>query len=93
MNILKKILLYFVPIKFILDKYNPIFVYHSLGNASNFNSNIDHVGLETLEKQLRYIQKYWKFVTIDEYIDTKDNLKNSKSLKFNLIAISFKCFF
>lgn len=96
MNILKKILLYFVPIKFILDKYNPIFVYHSLGNASNFNSNIDHVDLETLENQLRYIQKYWKFVTIDEYIDAKDK-KGLASLTIddgykNVIDDAFKVF-
>ncbi len=76
MNILKKILLFFIPIKFILNKYNPIFVYHSLGITSNFNVNIDHVDLKTLEKQLKYIQKYWKFVTIDEFV----NVKNKKGL-------------
>ena len=72
MDILKKILLFFVPIKFILNKYNPVFVYHSLGKVSNFNTKIDHVDLNTLEKQLRYIQKYWKFVAIDEYVMAKD---------------------
>ena len=79
MDIIKKILLFFIPIKFILNKYNPIFVYHSLGIASNFTANIDHVDLKTLEKQLRYIQKYWKFVTIDEYVNA-DNKKGLTSL-------------
>ena len=79
MDIIKKILLFFIPIKFILNKYNPIFFYHSLGIASNFTANIDHVDLKTLEKQLRYIQKYWKFVTIDEYVNA-DNKKGLTSL-------------
>ena len=76
MNFIKKILLFFVPIKYIINKYNPIFLYHSLGIESNFNTNIDHVDLITLEKQLRYIKKYWKFVTIDEFV----NAKNRKGL-------------
>ena len=69
---LKKIILSFIPIKLICNKFNPIFLYHSLGSNSNFVENIDHVNLTTLENQLTNVQKYWKFVTIDEYVATKN---------------------
>tara|TARA_B100001057_G_scaffold357661_1_gene359704 strand:- start:5112 stop:6032 length:921 start_codon:yes stop_codon:yes gene_type:complete len=69
---LKNIIISFVPIKLVSSKYNPIFLYHSLGSNSNFIENIDHVNLETLENQLRSVQKYWKFVTIDEYFAAKN---------------------
>ncbi len=96
MDILKKFLLSFVPIRFVRYKYNPILVYHSLGLTSNFKTKIHHVDLITLEKQLRYIQKYWKFVTIDEYLDTK-NKKGLTSLTIddgykNVIDESLKIF-
>ena len=39
---IKKIIISFIPIKLICNKYNPIFLYHSLGSNSNFNENIDH---------------------------------------------------
>ena len=96
MDILKKFLLSFVPIRFVRYKYNPVLVYHSLGLTSNFKTKIHHVDLITLEKQLRYIQKYWKFVTIDEYLDTK-NKKGLTSLTIddgykNVIDESLKVF-
>jgi len=69
---IKKIIIFFIPIKLICNKFNPIFLYHSLGSNSNFSENIDHVNLKTLENQLRIIQKYWKFVTIDEYVAAKN---------------------
>ncbi len=72
---LKKIILSFIPIKLICNKFNPIFAYHSLGSNSNFIENIDHVNLKTLENQLINVKKYWKFVTIDEYVASK-NKKN-----------------
>tara|TARA_B100001057_G_scaffold494924_1_gene592639 strand:- start:7308 stop:8234 length:927 start_codon:yes stop_codon:yes gene_type:complete len=61
-----------IPIKLITRKLNPILLYHSLGTNSGFNSNIDHVNLDILNLQLKTIQKYWKFVTIDEYIVAKN---------------------
>ena len=69
---LKKIILSFIPIKLICNKFNPIFAYHSLGSSSNFIENIDHVNLKTLENQLINVKKYWKFVTIDEYVSSKN---------------------
>ena len=69
---IKKIIISLVPIRLIFNKFNPIFLYHSLGSNSNFSDNIDHVNIKTLENQLRIIQKYCKFVTIDEYVDTKN---------------------
>ena len=69
---IKKILIFFIPIRLIFNKFNPIFLYHSLGSNLNFSENIDHVNLKILENQLRIVQKYWKFVTIDEYVDTKN---------------------
>ena len=69
---IKKIIISFIPIKLICNKFNPIFLYHSLGSNSNFNENIDHVNLNTLEIQLKIVQKYWKFVTIDEYVEAKN---------------------
>ena len=57
--------------KLITNNCNPILLYHSLGNNSKFAENIDHVGLEILETQLKNIQKYWKFVSIDEYVNAK----------------------
>ena len=76
---LKKNLSSFIPIKFIANKCNPILLYHSIGNVSNFDDNIDHVNLVTLEKQIKNIQKYWKFVSIDEYSESK-NKKGITSL-------------
>ena len=69
---IKKIIIFFVPIRLVCNKFNPIILYHSLGSNLNFNENIDHVDLRTLENQLRIIQKYWKFVTIDEYTAAKN---------------------
>ena len=48
----------------------PVLLYHSLGKTSKFNK-IDHVNLETLNSQLSFIKKYWKFVSIDEYANAK----------------------
>ena len=45
----------------------PSFLYNS-----NFNNNIDHVNLEILNSQLKSIKKYWKFVSIDEYVDAEN---------------------
>ena len=56
--------------KLITNKYNPILLYHSIGKTSKLD-NIDHVNLETLYKQLSSIQKFWKFVSIDEYAKAK----------------------
>ena len=67
----KNILSSFVPMKLITDNCNPILLYHSLGNSSKFEKNIDHVSLEILETQLKDIQKHWKFVSIDEYVSAK----------------------
>ena len=75
----KKSLSSLIPIKFIVNKCNPILLYHSLGTDSNFVNNIDHVDLITLESQLKNIQKYWKFVSIDEYAEAK-NKKGITSL-------------
>lgn len=61
-----------VPIKFIIDKFNPVLLYHSLGNTAKFNNNVDHVNLEILNSQLTEIQKYWTFVSIDEYAKAKN---------------------
>ena len=69
---IKKIIIFFIPIRLIRNKFNPIFLYHSIGSNSNFNESIDHVNLNTLENQLRNVQKYWKFVTIDDYVSTKN---------------------
>ena len=68
---LTNIFSYFIPIKLIANNFNPIILYHSLGKGSKFNSNIDHVNLEILFKQLKIIKKYWKFVSIDEYSISK----------------------
>lgn len=76
---LKKNLSYCIPIKFIANKCNPILLYHSIGTVSNFDDNIDHVNLVTLERQIKNIQKYWKFVSIDEYSESK-NKKGITSL-------------
>ncbi|MDC0521698.1 polysaccharide deacetylase family protein [Candidatus Pelagibacter sp.] len=69
---IKKKLLFFFPIRLISRKFNPIILYHSLGSNPNFNKNIDHVNLQTLENQLRAVQEYWNFVKIDEYIKAKN---------------------
>jgi peptidoglycan/xylan/chitin deacetylase (PgdA/CDA1 family) len=58
--------------KLVASKYNPIVLYHSLGDNIETKNNIDHVNLEILDMQLSYIKKYWKFVSIDEYIFTKN---------------------
>ena len=93
---LKKSLSSFIPIKFIVNKCNPILLYHSLGTDSNFVNNIDHVDLITLESQLKNIQKYWKFVSIDEYAEAK-NKKGITSLTIddgykNIIDEALKLF-
>ena len=82
----KNILSSFVPMKLITNNCNPILLYHSLGNYSKFAENIDHVGLEILETQLKNIQKYWKFVSIDEYV----NAKNKKGLASLTIDDGYK---
>jgi peptidoglycan/xylan/chitin deacetylase (PgdA/CDA1 family) len=69
---IKKKLLFFFPISLISRNFNPIILYHSLGSNPNFDKNIDHVDLQTLENQLRAVQKYWNFVKIDEYIKAKN---------------------
>ncbi len=63
---------YFVPIKYITNNFNPVLLYHSLGVQSEFENNLDHVNLKTLEKQLIMIKKHWKFVSIDEYVESKN---------------------
>ena len=69
----------FFPLNLIKFNYNPILLYHSLGTNSKFKDNIDHVDLEILETQLKNIQKYWKFVSIDEYTES-NNKKGLASL-------------
>jgi len=69
---IKKKLLFFFPIRLISRNFNPIILYHSLGSNPNFDKNIDHVDLQTLENQLRAVQEYWNFVKIDEYIKAKN---------------------
>ena len=64
-----KIILPIIPIKLISKSFNPILLYHSLGSKSEFSHNIDHVNLNHLIVQLKKIQKYWKFVSIDEYVN------------------------
>lgn len=70
-TITKKIISYMIPAKLIRKSFNPILLYHSLGSKKQFNKNIDHVKLTILYDQLEYIQKYWKFVSIDEYANSK----------------------
>lgn len=72
LNFFKNILASFIPIKLIVNNYNPVILYHSLGVSSEFRSNIDHVNLKILYSHLKTIQKYWKFVSIDEYVEAKD---------------------
>lgn len=72
MNIFtQKLIASIIPIKLIKNNFNPILLYHSLGSKEQFNKNIDHVKLDVLYNQLEYIQKYWKFVSIDEYANSK----------------------
>ena len=68
---IQNLLLSLFSIKLLTNKFNPILLYHSLGSSSKFVDNIDHVSLEILSIQLKSIQKYWKFVSIDEYVNTK----------------------
>ena len=75
----KNIIASLIPIKLITNNYNPVLLYHSLGSNSEFEDNIDHVNLEILNNQLKSIQKYWKFVCIDEYVNTT-NKKGLASL-------------
>ena len=75
MNIItQKIISSMVPSKLIRKSFNPILLYHSLGSKEQFNKNIDHVKLDVLYDQLEYIQKYWKFVSIDEYVNSKKKM-------------------
>lgn len=60
-----------IPSKLIRKNFNPILLYHSLGSDEQFSKNIDHVKLDVLHNQLEYIQKYWKFVSIDEYVNSE----------------------
>ncbi len=76
---LKDIISSFIPIGLISKNFNPVLLYHSLGSGSKFKNNVDHVNLEILINQLKSIQKYWKFVTIDEYASAK-NKKGLTSL-------------
>ena len=78
-NLISNIILPFIPLKIITNKFNPILLYHSLGASSKFSNNIDHVNLEMLSIQIKTIKKYWKFVSIDEYANTK-NKKGLASL-------------
>jgi hypothetical protein len=93
---LKKNLSSFIPIKFIANKCNPILLYHSIGTSNYFDDNLDHVNLVTLERQIENIQKYWKFVSIDEYAESK-NKKGITSLTIddgykNIIDQALKLF-
>jgi len=76
---LKNIISSFIPLKLISKNFNPVLLYHSVGYSSNFNNNIDHINLDILNSQLKSIQKYWKFVSIDEYVNAK-NKKNLASI-------------
>ena len=76
---LKNIISSFIPLKIISKNFNPVLLYHSVGYSSNFNNNIDHISLDILNSQLKSIQKYWKFVSIDEYVNAK-NKKNLASI-------------
>ncbi len=68
---IQNIISYLIPIKSIKKKFNPVLLYHSLGAIKKFDKNIDHVTLDVLYNQLEYIKKYWKFVSIDEYVNSK----------------------
>ena len=69
-NFFEKLFSPLISMKLITNKWNPVLLYHSLGKTSKFNK-IDHVNLETLNSQLSFIKKYWKFVSIDEYANAK----------------------
>ena len=84
--ILNKFILPIFPIKIIRYHFSPVLLYHSLGSKSEFNANIDHVNLDILGAQLRKIQKYWKFVSIDEYV----NATNKKGLASVTIDDGYK---
>ncbi len=92
----KNIIASLIPIKLITNNFNPVLLYHSLGSNSEFDDNIDHVNLEILNTQLKSIQKYWKFVSIDEYVNAS-NKKGLASLTIDdgyksVIDESFKVF-
>lgn len=78
-NFFKNLAASLIPIKLITKSYNPIILYHSIGLNSKFKNNIDHVSLQILITQLKTIQKFWKFVPIDEYVEIK-NKKGIASL-------------
>ncbi len=93
---IKKILTFPIPLRVISNKFNPVFLFHSLGIKTNFYKNIDHVNIKTLETQLKDIQKNWKFVSIDEYASAKSK-KGLTSLTIddgykNVIDESLKVF-
>ena len=87
----------FVPMKLITGNYNPILLYHSLGNNSKFEENIDHVSLEILETHLKDIQKYWKFVSTykEEAEKNKIGIKMDKLnfTVFNFIWRPRRCYY
>lgn len=70
---LRKYLVQIIPMKIVASNYNPILLYHSVGNSKNFKeTTIDHISLDVLKKHLLEAQKYWKFVSIDEYVRADD---------------------
>ncbi len=85
-NFFKNICASFVPMKLVTDNYNPVILYHSLGASSKFRDNLDHVDLKTLYSQLKTIKNYWKFISIDEYIE----IKNKKGLASLTIDDGYK---
>lgn len=84
--VFKNILSSLVPIKIILNNYNPVLLYHSLGVNSNFKKNNDHVSLDVLYSQLESVKKHWRFVSIDEYVLAK----NKKGLSCVTIDDGYK---
>ncbi|MDC0402626.1 polysaccharide deacetylase family protein [Candidatus Pelagibacter sp.] len=68
----KDIISSLIPINLVAKKFNPVLLYHSVGSNTKFSGGIDHVDLEILNTQLKFVQKYWTFVSIDEYASAKD---------------------
>jgi len=71
-QLIKKLITMVTPIRFVNKVYNPVILYHSIGSNSNFDKNTDHIDLKTLENHLLIIKKFWKIVSIDEYLLAKN---------------------
>ena len=77
-QIFKNSIASFVPMRLIINNFNPVLLYHSLGSNSKFGDNIDHVNLEILFSHIDLNES--RMISIKSYGDWTDRIRKIKQV-------------